>query len=337
MTRGTLKATLLVMLLGSASTMMQAQNSGPGLIARVLTASSVRELSVPSFSSWGYPFSDRDHNIYFHYDTGRFDEAALLKLSLNDSNPVIYKLPRKDSDAFLYGAASVTPAGEVWMVCSKEEKGAYLFSFSSDGKPNAPTELQVQDGLRPQSLVAISSNAFLVSGYFGYGAPKALQGDGFLGLFNDSGNLIKKFDGIRDKTDLGGDGSKPQTEGGVAGLNGNVYFLSAKQITVLSSTGEIVKMIPLPLVNVPKGAEPMRLFESGGYLMVQLTAIDRKRNGYHDNRYLLMDESTGEGLALYAPSPELGNVAVDFSRDTGLIFSKRNHAGKLQLITAELK
>lgn len=322
--------TLLVLIISAVA---QAQNEGMELIPRVLTTSSVREVSIPLFSSWGYPFSDRDHNVYYRYDSGRFDKVSLLKISPSDSKAVMYELSPDDADVFLYGGAAVTPAGQLWVVCSKEEKGTYLFSFSSDAKPGTPTRLEVQDGLRPQSLIAVTSKAFLISGYYGRNAPKALQGKGFVGLFSDNGDLIKKFDGIRANTDLGADGVKPQVEGGAVGLDGNVYFLSAKGIIVFSSTGDIVKSIPL--TDVPKGAAPRRLFESGGYLLVQFTAIGT--NGVHINKYLLLDESTEKGIALYEPSPELGNAAVDFSRDTGLVFARRNQAGRLQFITAELK
>ncbi len=143
--------------------------------------------------------------------------------------------------------------------------------------------------------------------------------------------VCAKSRGILDKTDVTPEIVRPADSYAVIGSDGNAYFLSSGRISVVSPAGVIVRTIRF---NMVEGSRATRIFESSTNLVVQTTTL--KSNGVHQNRYLLIDGTTGKSIAVYEPSPELGNVAVDFSRNEGLTFIKRDRS-TLKLLTAVLK
>jgi len=72
---------------------------------------------------------------------------------------------------------------------------------------------------------------------------------------------------------------------------------------------------------------------SDGLLALVLSSSGEQ---YINNRYVIMDSSTGEQRGYYAPSRETSNIDVCFSRKEGFTFI-HNIDGKLALINAPLR
>lgn len=255
-----------------------------------------------------------------------------MRLSADQFEPALYKLPKKDSKAPAFISYSVTPSGKVWVLAQNKEGVYQVFGFDSDTDEPSETNVRVPAHVFAVGFTVAEDGRFLFSGFFDQQAAKDLQGRRYVALFDSSGRVVKNLDSAEFKAVKLGDVGKKVLNSAVAiGSDGNFYFSSEDTIQVFSPGGDFVRSLPFDKPD--PDATTWWLAPSGGLISVEFTKTSK--GGDVEMQFLVLDEATGRPYGFYVPSSELGNNAVCFASATGFKFLRVSD-GKLHFLTAPL-
>ena len=298
---------------------------------RTLLAFSNHATSVPGFGFYGFAKSDNAGNMYVHPTEG-FTQAAVLRISSSKYEPTTYTLPREMRDKYNILDFAVSPGGSVWALAdSSDHTAVVVFAFDSKGETKGRIGFGLPRGVNIYTFLASDGEVFLLSGNYGDMAAKELQGQPYIGLFDQSGNLLRLLRGVSDTVDLKEMGSFPLESGSAVGEDGSFYLLDAKQITVLNPAGEVASRIP-----VSKPASDLRMagmYVSGGLATIRLARLNKDHSVHFS--YLVMDLFSKQTIGWYVADSSIGYL-VGFSRTEGFTFEHLEQ-GTIHLIQAQLK
>ena len=304
-------------------------------VPRVLQPGSTKTLTVPPFGFYGEPACDTEGNLFFHLDTGRYNDANILRLSEDGEKGTRFNLPAELANKLAYNSFAVSPSGKLSVLGDAVDRtGEYLVEFDSDGTVRSTTHLDLPENINAKGFAVFDSGAVLVSGYFNRFAQESTRGQNYVAIFQPSGKLAIRVGDDFGKTE---DVSKALAQTGVAlGPDGNAYALGKNEILVISESGQLVRRLPFKKPH-PQWAVT-RLNVTQGLVAVVLTGYDPKqKRGPAPREYLVLSRSTGDLLGLYTPSADTGGEDVCFSQANGFTFLSANSATRTQKIDAPLR
>jgi hypothetical protein len=305
----------------------------------VLSASSSAELEIPMFAAFGQPRSDENGNIYFHAATRSFNDSYLIAISAKTGQPKFFVLPDEYAKNTYFESFSVTPSGGVYVVAEANDHSNIIFEFDSDGKLSRHAVLELPEGTGVETFAAFEDGNFFVLGCHRSDSATGKKGSPFLGLFDNSGRLLRSLDksGIPKTKNLGetAETAKPSELWTSIGDDGNLYLLTSTKILVINESGGIVRRLTFQKPG-KDNFYAVRLEVSGGLAAIWLH--DEKGPGDTVRLQLeLLDANTGKIVGIYSPATGLGANAVSFSRNEGFVFLVSQVDGNIGLITASLK
>lgn len=303
----------------------------PPELPKELTASSVKSIQVPVFSSYGAAVCDGDGNLFFHLMAGTYGISPILRISPDGEKSTLYKVSQSDETKPSFMSFNVTPLGVVRELAESTE-GNVVLEFDSDGNVSSRTRLATPEHVSAQEFAAFENGSVLFYGYYNENAPEKLRGQRYVALFAPSGQLIKVIQD-EEKLDLGVFNTTFQNGAATLGKDGYIYLVRQSEVLVISQSGEIVRRMPFE--KNPRNASATKISYSGGLLAIVLSSSGKPGVAVA-RRYLVLDSSTGEERGYYAPSAQTSNIDVCFSRKEGFTFI-HNTDGKMSLIYAALR
>jgi hypothetical protein len=300
--------------------------------ARVLQVGSTQSMEAPPFSFYGSAQSDKAGNLFFHISAGSYRQPVVLKLDRSSGDPTLYSLDDTDMQKAVFHEFSVTPAGQVSILCQKPDGKFYVLRFSSKGALLEKIPMDLPDQLSTESFAAFDSGTFLLSGFYLGDAPPELRGRSFMALFAESGKMLKKFTGA-ESVDLQSVSQRISEGGATVGPDGNIYLLQTNQVLVISESGKIVRRIKF---QKPGGASATKIAVSQNLVSIWLLKEGEKKSVTAD--YLVLDLFTGKPFGYYVAGKDLGNaaIAVSFTSHEGFTFFDTEN-GHVDLLSAPLK
>jgi hypothetical protein len=300
--------------------------------ARVLQVGSTQSMEAPPFSFYGPAQSDKAGNLFFHINAGSYRRPVVLKLDRGSGDPTLYSLDDTDMQKAVFQEFSVTPAGQVSILCQKTDGKFYVLRFSSKGTLLEKIPMDLPEQLSLESLAAFDSGTFLLSGFYLGDAPAELRGKGFMALFDESGKMRKKFSGA-ESVELKTVSQRISQGGATVGPDGNIYLLQANQVLVIAESGKIIRRIRY---QKPGGASAAKIAVSQNLVSIWLLKVGEKKNVTAD--YLVLDLFTGKPFGYYVAGQELGSaaIAVSFTSHEGFTFFDTQN-GHVDLISAPLR
>jgi hypothetical protein len=300
--------------------------------ARVLQIGSTQSMEAPPFSFYGAAQSDKAGNLFFHISAGSYRRPVVLKLDRSSGDPTLYSLDDTDMQKAVFRQFSVTPAGQVSILCQMTDGKFYVLRFSSKGTLLEKIPMDLPEQLSTESFVAFDSGTFLLSGFYGGQAEPELRGKGFMALFAESGKMLKKFSSA-ESVDLKSVSQRISEGGATVGPDGNIYLLQASQVLVISESGKIVRRIRF---QKPGSASAVKIAVSQNLASIWLLKAGEKKSVTAD--YLVLDLFTGKPFGYYVPGKDLGSaaIAVSFTSHEGFTFFDTQN-GHVDLISAPLK
>jgi hypothetical protein len=304
-------------------------------MSREIDVSSSRPIQAPPLSYFGESQCDRDGNMYFHAVDSDFRQGQIVRLASDGSSGKFFRITGKFADPESAGFDSfwVTNDGEVFLLASNADD-KYVFTFDDNGVVKAPTILKVRKDVQLTDFAVFDNGFLFVWGYHAEKSPKDLRGKPYAAVLTDSGELIRELSIPMPTVDLGNLGAP--IDGAVASYAGNVYFLGADQITVISASGETIRRLKFHKPDPEDIAT--KLYLSGGLAVIVVNKISTKGStmGQVQQSFIALDQDSGELMGYFEPSARLGSNDVCFSRADGLTFLQSD--GKTQkLATAQLR
>jgi hypothetical protein len=299
-------------------------------LPKELTASSIKPLQIPVFSTYGETFCDIDGNMYFHIAAGSYGQSPILRISSDGEESLMYKMPEGDESRPTFMSFNVSPMGTV-RVLAESKDGTLVLEFDSEGKVSSRTKLDLPEQVTAQEFASFENGSVVFYGYYNKEAKENLRGQRYEAIFAPSGKLIKQ---IKDSEPLNLDAfSKSLPSGAVTlGKDGNLYLARNNDVLVISQSGEVVRRMPFD--KNPSDAAVSKIIYSEGLLAIVLSKNDQKP--FVTRRYIILDSLTGDERGFYASSKETSNIDVCFSRKEGFTFI-HNDEGKQSLIFATLR
>jgi hypothetical protein len=330
---------LLGLLLVFFSTLGTGQQSPGSEFPRVLKPGFRKTLTVPGFGFYGEPACDTEGNLFFHLDTGPFNDAKLFRLSEDGQKGTLFNLPPELANKLAYNSFAVSPSGTLYLLGDAiDRSGEYLVEFSSDGTVRSTNHLDLTENVEANAFAVFDSGAVLLSGYFNRSAPESIRGQNYIAIFQPSGKLAVRIERDFGKTD---DVSKALAQAVVAlGPDGNAYAMGKNEILVISESGQVVRRLPFKkpeLKNPQQQWAVTRLNVTQGVVAIVLTGYDPQKHDPAQREYLVLSTSTGDLVGLYAPSSETGTEDVCFSQSNGFIFLSGDKATGTQKVDAPLR
>jgi hypothetical protein len=305
------------------------RDAKPPELPRELVASTVTPIQVPVFSSDGNPSCDSDGNLFFHLSAGNYGTSPVLRISPDGQKSTLFKAADNDETKPAFITYNVTPLGVVRELAEATD-GNVVLEFDSNGKVSSRTKLAMPEHVSGQDFAAFENGTILFYGYFNKNADDKLRGQRYVALFAPSGQLLKRIQD-KEQLDLAVFNTTFQNGAVTLGKDGYIYLARQSEVVVISLSGKIVRRMPFE--KNPHDAAVTKISYSDGLLALVLSSSGEQ---YINNRYVIMDSSTGEQRGYYAPSRETSNIDVCFSRKEGFTFI-HNIDGKLALINAPLR
>lgn len=299
---------------------------------KVLTLSSIHDVAAPPFDYYGFIISDQEGDSFYRLDTGHFPDPIVMRLAHTTGDPAIMK-PQQDRDhEWQLRSYNVTPSGLFAMLCLDVKSGKHaLFWFDDEGKIRSTVSLEIPAHVDVMDIAVFEHGDSFVAGYYNPEAPEELRGRSYAALFSSSGLQRRNIKDVVPATELTKVGTDLHEGALTVGTDSNLYVLTGKGIVVLNASGGLVRFLP---VIKPEKSFAVQLFYSQGWLLVAFA--EPTKRGPINMHYAVIDAFSGDYIGYYDPSPELGGVAVSFSRREGISFLFPNKR-KLELRTADLK
>lgn len=300
---------------------------------REIDVSSSRPIQAPPFSYFGESQCDRDGNMYFHAVDSDFRQGQIFRLSSDGASGKFFRITGKfaDPDSAGFDSFWVTNDGEVFLLASNAEE-KYIFTFDQNGEVKAPTILKVREDVQLTDFAVLDNGFMFVWGYHDQKSSKDLRGKPYAAVLTESGELVREVSIPMATVDLGNLGAP--RDGAVASYAGNLYFLGADQITVISSAGETIRR--LKFHKSDPQAIATRLYLSAGVAVIVVDKISTKGStrGQVHRSFIALDQDSGDLMGYFEPSARLGSNDVCFSRADGLTFLQSD--GKTQKLATAL-
>jgi len=295
-------------------------------------------LSAEPFMSFGRTQCDEGGNLYFRpvAASGRYrDSATVVRLNPKTEWPTLYELSSEVAAEVTPIEMAVTRSGHVWLLTQNRQSNEYVVvGFNSDGSMAGRIALKTPPGLLAKWFSVADDGIILIAGYYPDFAPKEVQGEWYLALFDQSGTLRKALKhGDLDAVDLDAASKGPVTGGVAAGNDGNFYVLQRNNILVVSEWGDVVRRESY--LSPAQDAVAAGILFADGFLSLEFDHISQDRSVHQE--FLVLYSGTGAVFSWDRLSAELAkSVPLCFEGRSGYLFEKvENH--KLELLSVPLR
>ena len=319
---------IVAIVLGSPAEQSAFLQSAP----RPLRASTIKELEIPAFGTFGQTRCDDSLAMYDHLASGSYNQTTILRTAASGTESTVYQLPQEFADVTAFTDFAVTPNGEVTALVEEQQGHSIRFDFEADGNVRSHAKLELTEQVAGDKIAVFPNGIMLFSGHYRRTAPENLKGKKYLALFNPSGKLLRTVD----TSGMGNiDLDLPAhhiAEGALTiAKDGHAYLLTSEKVYVISGSGRVDRRIPFD--KPARDFSAVQAQYSEGLLVISFVKPGKPEAIF---QYLVLNGSTGDPLGLYEPSEETGNNNVCFSRKEGFVFLtiKKN---RLNLITAPLR
>lgn len=272
---------------------------------------------------------DGSGNIYGRFRSGarfqvmEFSPDGSQKSSYSDlSDPEL-------KDAFPEDFA-VTENGEVYELLKLWKSRSFVMIFSGDGQMASKAELVTRQPVNLSHIVALPQDRFFVTGSVAGDETGKGAGKPFNAIFDSSGKLLRQ---ITLKGDSKPKETKPEDHVGdanpaikwgraVGGDDGNIYVMrqgSPAVVYVVSQAGTVVRTlkVPPPVTN----ASGTQLAINQGRIAIEFSIPEA--TDVSDTRIRVVNAQTGQKIADYSITPEIGEAVACFRDDGGLTFLRQ--------------
>jgi hypothetical protein len=290
-----------------------------------------RAIEAPSFNFFGESQCDGDGNLYFHTGNSGFRFGQIFELSRDGSTGRFFQPTGKfaDPEVAEFSNFWVSKDGDVSLLAIGGGHN-YAIQFDGNAAMKDPITLQVPDDVVLTDLSMFDNGYMWVTGHYMHKSPGHREGRGYGAILTSSGVLAKLLSAPVQDVNIN---ESKLSEGGIASARGNLYFLGADRISVISPGGELIRKIPFSKPD--RESIATKLYVSRGVLIVVLNIL--KKSGSDDRisrRYLVLDENTGEATHYYQP-PDLGWSDVCLTPDQEMVFLTSENK-KHKLVTARI-
>ena len=279
-----------------------------GVSPKTLTPLTSRAIEAPLFNFWGESQCDGDGNLYFHTGGSGFRSGQIFELARDGSTGRFFQPTGKfaDPDIAEFSNFWVSKDGDVSLLAIGDGHN-YVVQFDGNTAMKEPITLQVPEDVTLTDLSIFDGGYMFVAGHYMHKSAGHREGQGYGAILTSSGVPAKLFSTPVPDVDVN---SSKITEGGIASARGNLYFLGADRISVISPSGELVRKVPF--TKPDRESVATKIYVSRGVLIIVLNSF--KKAGPDDRitrRYLVVDENTGEATGYYQPpDPGWSDVCV---------------------------
>ncbi|MGH9570497.1 MAG: hypothetical protein ACRD4F_12700 [Candidatus Angelobacter sp.] len=314
-------------LVGTAQNVQRASQSPHTPTLLELSSS---EHSLPHFGFYDEPQCDPDGRIFFHIDTGKYNDSVVMRLSPSAQESKLFKLP-DDYSGTAFSGFTITPLGSL-RVLAEDKEGFLIFDFDGDGDLTGHTRLALPEHPAISQFASLDNGLSLLAGFVSR-RPLPDSDKSVIAIFDASGRHIKDIAYSR-KFNINAEADITIRQGfSVAGRDGNFYLLLKDKILVIMPDGHIQRSVTFHSPD-PKSIAT-RLFVSDGTFGIVQRSIN-PRDGSVKTFFSLLYAATGEEIGYYVlPDDSTGHVLC-YSRNEGLsVFGYENK--RFILMNAKLK
>lgn len=272
---------------------------------------------------------DGNGNIYGRFPSGADLQVLEFAPDGFQKSSYSYLSDPELKTAFLQDFA-VTENGELYELLKLRKNRSFVVTFSGDGRLASRAELLTRYAVTLSHIVALRGDRFFVSGsHIGDETGKDV-GKPFNAIFDGSGRLVREISlkrDVRPKEASGADpngNTNPAVKWGraVGGDDGNVYVMrqdSPAQVYVVSQAGAVLRTLKVT-APVPRSL-PIELEVSGGRVAIEFSIPDVP--GVDDTIIRVVNAQTGQKIADYSITPEIGEAVACFRDDGGFTFLRK--------------
>jgi hypothetical protein len=270
------------------------------------------EYSLPHFGFYDEPQCDQDGNMFFHMNTGQYNDGVILKVSSTAKKSTLFKLS-DDYRSTAFSKFTITPSGSL-RVLAEDKDGYFIFDFNGDGDMTGHTRLALPGHPSISQFASFDNGLSLLAGFIPKDS-KVDAGNSVTAIFDGSGKRVKDV-AYSHKFDFKADDDMTIGQGySVAAKDGNFYLLLMDKILVVSSTGEILRTVHFERADARSIVT--KLFVSDGTFAI-LQRIVNAKDGSVKTLISVLYADTGEEIGYYTlPEGSTGHVLC-YSRKEGL-------------------
>lgn len=304
-----------------------AQGGTPKTVAPVTS----RAIEAPLFNYWGESQCDGEGNLYFHTGGSGFRSGQLFELARDGSTGRFFQPTGKfaDPDVAEFINFWVSKDGDVFLLAIGGGHN-YVIPFDGNAAMKDPIILEVPEDVTLTDLSMLDGGYMFVAGHYMHKSTSHGEGHAYGAILTSSGAPAKLFSTPVPDVDLH---SSKLTEGGIASARGNIYFLGADRISVISPSGELIRKVPF--TKPDRESIATKLYVSRGALIVVLNILKTPGSGARIvRRYLVLDEDKGNVTGYYqAPDRDWSDVCVTADQEMVFLASENK---KQKMITARI-
>lgn len=308
--------------------------SKPTPVQPALLVPSVQVLQVPAFPFMGSAQCDKYGYMYFRVGND-YSTTDILRLSPDARDGTRFKLSGEFANNTNFANYSVTPGGEVYVFAGLRDKwGPLLFPFNNNGEASSPVKLELPEYVDDDNIMAFDGGALSFSGHFDEIAPKSLRGQPYVAMIDPSGKIRMRLSSLPVST-LDVSSSKSREGAGAIAEDSNLYFVTTREVIVISQSGQIVRRIDFTKPDPKSTATGIHVSAGFAAIVLAIPLPDVERGV--KLAYLVIDTVSGERLGYYELPEDLRFARdVCFSRTEGFTFMGPDN-GQMKLITAPLR
>ena len=281
---------------------------------KTLHVESEHSLGVPQFGYFGQAQVDSSGDLFFAVGAGAdLRRAVVMEIREGNQEPILYR-PKDASGDFVQFA--VSPSGSVHILSVTPKETYAITSFDSEGEPTGITSIQISGRIQPTDLLAFDDDNFVLGGFFREAADQKDAGTNYLALLDPNGKVVKTFGGDSPKINTASLRTHLFDGASCIGSDGNIYIVRGERISIADRTGSVIGSF-----SYPKPAPDFvarRIARTGRFIVLWLR--DTQPQGADQVRFLLIDASSHETYALYAPDEAVGANAMYYKDGEGFTF-----------------
>jgi hypothetical protein len=286
-----------------------AQSGMPDL-PTILHASTEHALALSShFMSDGATQCDADGNLYVRPVFGSFENSgAVVRIDIMKSLTTGYPLPKDLGGGRTFFGFSVTRSGKVWVLVQPDADDTIAATWDASGNPDAQVNLKAPANMLPQTFSVADDGIILVGGVYTESAAKELQGQGFLAVFDQTGNLRRSIEGKDlDSHDVSNGYYGTWDSGATAATDGNFYVIQHGRILVVSEWGTIVKQLK---IDALPDATAHDIRYGDGLLSIEMDRVDKDHAVHFE--LVVLNAGTGDVYSWYRMADETKGLPACF-------------------------
>jgi hypothetical protein len=270
-----------------------------------------------NFMADGQSQCDSRGNIYLRPIYSRVnDSSGVVRIDPTNGTTTGYPFPKDFGPSRAIFGFSVTRSGKVWALVEQEDETYIAARWNENGEVDARVVLRPPLHMFALTFAVADDGIILVGGIFSEQAEKKLQGQEFLAVFDQTGNVRNVVEAKELETHDISSGVLGEFDmGATAATDGNFYVLQHGRVLVVSEWGALVRQIKFDSI-VDNTARAIRYGD--GLLSLELDNVD-KQHQVHP-QWLVLYAGTGDVYGWYRLAEDLKGLPECFLGRAGYSF-----------------